>query len=77
MKKIVVLIIMLVLVCTLTACDKDSETLEGKTGKYYYQLAYGADATLSRLNNFDDEKNEIVAITQQGGWYTIFYKDIE
>lgn len=74
MKKIGILIILFALVFMLTACGTEPETTEGK---YHHKKMHSADAVLDYLNNFDDEKYEIVAITQEGIMYTVFYEEID
>ena len=77
MKKIGILIIVLILVCLLTACNNSSVKSAINVGKYYSQEVFGSESALEYLNNIDDEKYEIVSISQVNDKYTIFYKEID
>lgn len=80
MKKTALLITILVLMCSLTSCTKnttDFEKEEASVGKYHYEIAYGESSVIKFLNELD-EKYEVLSITYAaGGFYRIFYKDVE
>lgn len=77
MKKNIFLIVMLVVMCTLTACSNVEET-EPNVGKCHYEKVSGRDKVVNFLNELDDEKYNIVSITYEfNSLYLVFYKDIE
>lgn len=88
-KKDIFLIVLLVVICTLTACSNvektepnaeelNAENVYSDVGKYHYEVLIGEDAVVNFLNKLDDEKYEVVDIVfRSSNLYAVFYKDVE
>ena len=84
MKKISFLLIALVLAFTLSACDNNtseiatsSQVAVNDTGKYHAENGLTKNQAVNFLNSLDDGKYEVVSISDDKGFYTIFYRDVE
>ena len=81
MKKIAILIVMLVLACTLTSCYEsgviNSTSSDETVGEYHLFFAGGNSEYLTFLENLDQDKYEIVDISNGHLTWYVTYKDID